>query len=59
MNIKYKRFMFASIVASVWLSVAIKSIIIWEFANLLSISPWCLGYLAAFSGFDSWKPTKP
>ena len=57
MNIKSKRFIFACIPALIFLVTGIKSVVIWDFVELLKIAPWCLGYLAAYSGFDSWKPS--
>lgn len=57
-NIKSKRFLLACIPAVILLAVGIKTVIMWDATLFVQIAPWCLGYLTAYSGFDSWKPSQ-
>lgn len=57
MNLKSKRFLFAAMVGLVWFGAAIKAVLSGNTDVLNTLNPYCLGYLATYSGWESWKPT--
>jgi len=58
MNMTSKRFILASIPAVILLAAGIRSVFIWDFAPFVEIFPYCGGYLAAYSGFETWRPSE-
>lgn len=56
-NIRSKRFIFACIPAMILLATGIRSVILWDFGSFVQIFPYCGGYLAVYSGYESKWPT--
>lgn len=56
-SIRSKRFLFTLIVAAVWIATFVVSAVRKDYEVFRFATPWCLAFIAAYNGFESWRPS--